>query len=272
MTPTAMDPSRARSTRPAAAPPRRLRPRRQRARLLGVDAARGVALLGMIAVHSLYESDAAGRPTWSFTIFGGRAAAACSRCWPGSASRSRPAAGGSASTAGPARWRRSASGRWPSARSGWRWATPTRPGVGHPAVLRGDVPAGDPAGVPADLVGRGRSAWSWPPRCPRSATSCCRSCRSRPTSNPAFAHLVERPGGLLTELSLTGEFPALTWLAYLCAGLVIGRLALTRTRVAAGLLATGIALAAAATVASSILLQPLRGPGGTSGPPSRTAG
>src|SRR5262245_21878210 len=45
-------------------------------RLAAVDATRGVALLGMIAVHSLYESDPSGRPSLSFAIFGGRAAAA----------------------------------------------------------------------------------------------------------------------------------------------------------------------------------------------------
>jgi uncharacterized membrane protein len=45
------------------------------ARLVGVDTARGIALIGMIAVHSLYESDTAGKATWSFAIFGGRAAA-----------------------------------------------------------------------------------------------------------------------------------------------------------------------------------------------------
>ncbi|WP_279582945.1 BPL-N domain-containing protein [Fodinicola feengrottensis] len=48
---------------------------RTKSRLLGVDAARGIALLGMMAVHSLYESNADGSPTASFAIFGGRAAA-----------------------------------------------------------------------------------------------------------------------------------------------------------------------------------------------------
>src|SRR5690606_29876798 len=44
-------------------------------RLVGVDAARGAALLGMIAVHSLSEADAAGRPTVEYTVVSGRAAA-----------------------------------------------------------------------------------------------------------------------------------------------------------------------------------------------------
>lgn len=60
----------------ARTPPRSVETSARRPRLVGVDAARGVALLGMIAVHSLYLVDAAGRPTWSAVIFSGRAAAA----------------------------------------------------------------------------------------------------------------------------------------------------------------------------------------------------
>ena len=72
--------------------------------------------------------------------------------------------------------------------------------------------------------------------------------------NPTFGHLVNDPVGLLTELSLTGFYPALPWLAYLCAGLVIGRLDLTSKTVATALLCTGTVLAVGAAAASSILL------------------
>jgi hypothetical protein len=45
-------------------------------RLAGVDAARGLALIGLIAVHILPEEDeATGEPTWSFLLFSGDSAA-----------------------------------------------------------------------------------------------------------------------------------------------------------------------------------------------------
>lgn len=45
------------------------------ARLLGLDAARGVALLGMMAVHALLLVDDDGNPTTAFTLAAGRSAA-----------------------------------------------------------------------------------------------------------------------------------------------------------------------------------------------------
>lgn len=47
-----------------------------RARLTGLDAARGLALFGMIAVHTLpAENEITGDPTLAFSLFGGRSAA-----------------------------------------------------------------------------------------------------------------------------------------------------------------------------------------------------
>jgi uncharacterized membrane protein len=67
---------------------------------------------------------------------------------------------------------------------------------------------------------------------------------------PALAE----PGQVLVTLTLTGYYPVLTWTTYLLAGMAIGRLDLARTRVAAGLLAGGAALAVAAHGASALLL------------------
>src|SRR5690606_17720425 len=77
--------------------------------------------------------------------------------------------------------------------------------------------------------------------------------------NPSFAQLFGDPLGLLGELTLTGAYPALPWLAYLCAGLVVGRLQLESVRVAAGLVGAGVGAAVAATAASLVLLHPLGG-------------
>ncbi|PZF84032.1 heparan-alpha-glucosaminide N-acetyltransferase domain-containing protein [Jiangella anatolica] len=70
---------------------------------------------------------------------------------------------------------------------------------------------------------------------------------------PTFDSL-EHPADLLRELLVTGYYPVFPWLAYVLVGLGIGRLALSSTRVATALLAGGAALAVAAWVTSTILL------------------
>lgn len=73
-------------------------------------------------------------------------------------------------------------------------------------------------------------------------------------ANPTFTALVQDPVRLLVELTVTGYYPVLTWMTYLCAGLAVGRLTLRSTRVAAGLLGGGAVLAAAASGLSWTLL------------------
>ena len=73
-----------------------------------------------------------------------------------------------------------------------------------------------------------------------------RGLRAVPTSsleNPTVG-MLDDPVGLLTELSLTGYYPALTWLAYAMLGIAIGRMPLRSTRVAAWLLGIGAAVVA----------------------------
>jgi uncharacterized membrane protein len=61
------------------------------------------------------------------------------------------------------------------------------------------------------------------------------------------------PGQLLVTLTLTGYYPVLPWTAYLLAGMAVGRLDLRDTRVAARLLGGGVLLAGTAAVASAAL-------------------
>ncbi|MBW0090866.1 DUF1624 domain-containing protein [Pseudonocardia sp. KRD-184] len=61
------------------------------------------------------------------------------------------------------------------------------------------------------------------------------------------------PGQLLVTLSLTGYYPVLPWTAYLLAGMAVGRLDLRRPRTAAFLLAGGAALALVARVVAAVL-------------------
>jgi uncharacterized membrane protein YeiB len=67
------------------------------------------------------------------------------------------------------------------------------------------------------------------------------------------------PLGVLLQLLVTGAYPVVVYLAYLCAGLAVGRLDLTSRRVAGWLLGGGLALAVTSRVASWVLLSPAGG-------------
>ncbi|GLB67387.1 DUF1624 domain-containing protein [Arthrobacter mangrovi] len=73
-----------------------------------------------------------------------------------------------------------------------------------------------------------------------------------------FGLAAAHPGTFLTDMLLTGVYPALPWLAYICVGLAVGRLNLASRKVAAVLLAAGTALTAFMWALSAFLL----GPGG----------
>jgi uncharacterized membrane protein len=81
----------------------------------------------------------------------------------------------------------------------------------------------------------------------------------RAATDPTLATLVQDPGGLLLQLFLTGEYPAVVYLGYLAAGLAIGRLDLSSRRVGWALVGGGLVLAAGSRVVSWILLHPLGG-------------
>ncbi|MGH3888364.1 MAG: heparan-alpha-glucosaminide N-acetyltransferase domain-containing protein [Pseudonocardiaceae bacterium] len=81
----------------------------------------------------------------------------------------------------------------------------------------------------------------------------------RAADNPTFDTLADDPAGLTVELLVTGVYPALAYLAYLCAGLALGRLDLGSRRLAAWLFAGGLGLAVTARMASDLLLFGLGG-------------
>lgn len=76
-----------------------------------------------------------------------------------------------------------------------------------------------------------------------------------PTLGDAFAH----PVGLPLYLLVDGSYPAMVWAAFLLAGLGLGRLDLSARRVAAWCIAAGSALVIGAWTVSQILLYPLGG-------------
>ncbi|WP_323792065.1 heparan-alpha-glucosaminide N-acetyltransferase domain-containing protein [Nocardioides sp.] len=74
----------------------------------------------------------------------------------------------------------------------------------------------------------------------------------RQFANPDLDQLAA-PGRLAAELLLTGYYPALPWVAYVLLGLGLGRLDLTRPVIQARIAAAGLVVAAGTTVASGFL-------------------
>jgi hypothetical protein len=233
-----------------AAPP--ARPAR-RTRLIGIDATRGVALLGMMTIHSLPESTAAGHPTWTFTVFAGRAAAAFAvLAGIGIAfmtGRRRVSPAGGRATVASLLTRALVIGAIGIV-LGYTDAELAVVILPYYAVMFVLViplvflPTWTVATLAAAMaLGMPALSHVVQPHLPTPVLD-----------NPTLGYLFDHPLQVLAELTITGEYPALTWLAYLSAGLVIGRLSLGRARVAVGLLVTGVTLAVAAAVASSVLL------------------
>ena len=73
--------------------------------------------------------------------------------------------------------------------------------------------------------------------------------------SPTFQQLAD-PGQLASELLLTGYYPVVPWLAYLLAGLVLGRLDLRDTSLLGGLALGGLSVAVLATRVSRSLVDP----------------
>jgi uncharacterized membrane protein len=78
-------------------------------------------------------------------------------------------------------------------------------------------------------------------------------------SSPTFETLFDAPAGLIVGLLVTGTYPVLAYLAYLCAGLALGRVDLSSPRLAAWLFGGGLGLAVTARIVSDIFLFQLGG-------------
>ena len=227
---------------------------RAQTRLVGLDVARFLALLGMMATHLLATRDEAGDPTWVAEVFSGRASALFALLAGGSLALMP---GGSRPVRGEERVARSA-GLLVRALA-----------VGVVGLLLGGIDSG----VAVILVNYGvlmalgvlvvgcsarvlaalalLSAlltpvllwWARPHLPPRGFDS------------PSLEGL-EQPGRLVSEVLVTGYYPVLVWTAYLLAGMALGRVDLraVRGRVLGGIALAGAVLAGAAEVVSDRLL------------------
>jgi uncharacterized membrane protein len=218
-----------------------------------VDAARGLAVLGMVAVHVLPTTTAEGGLTLAEQIAGGRSSAAFAVL-----------AGVGVALA--------------TRRGTDRWRQRLRLLLRALLVAALGLWLGElDTGVAVILVYYGvffvllLPFLGWPPRRLLAAAAgvalvvpvlsyAVRSRTSDPDySNPTYDSLVRAPGELASELLLTGVYPAVPWAAYLLTGLAVGRLALDRTSTAVRLAVAGAALWAVAAAASALLLGPAGG-------------
>lgn len=223
---------------------------RDRSRLTGVDVARGVALLGMVAVHVLPQTEADGSATTVGLVASGRSAALFAVL----------AGVGLALTAD--RWRLRG-----------RLALALRAvGVGAVGLLLGTLDSGVAVILAyyavlfvlvlpfLDLRARPLLvlAGTWALVLP-VVSFLVRDDLVAPTrDNPEWSSLGDA-GPLASELLVTGYYPALPWLAYLLLGLGVGRLALRSTRVAGRIAVAGAGIALLAHGSSAVLLGPLGG-------------
>ncbi|WGW13126.1 heparan-alpha-glucosaminide N-acetyltransferase domain-containing protein [Saxibacter everestensis] len=222
-------------------------------RLHGVDAARGLALLGMMATHLVALSDGWGNPSWA-ALFSGRASALFAVL---------AGVGLALSTGREA----APSGRGlAAARAGVLTRAAIIVAIG---LTLGLVPTtaavilvhyGLLFGLATLFLGmrkRVLAIWLvlWTGLSPVLAQLLRGNAPELQQANPTWADVVDLPT-LLSTLFLTGYYPVLQWLAYLIAGLLIGRLALDRIGIQCALLACSATVAVLAKLASAALITP----------------
>lgn len=229
-------------------------------RLAGIDAARGLALLGMMATHLIptFESDAAMTPTWIGLTFSGRAAALFA-VLAGiglalSTGKQRPLEGSALAAA--------------------------RRGIALRALVIAVVGlalGGLEVNVAVILVHYAVLFLCVLPFLGLQLKALCAWAAGWILGSPVIAFLLRpwlmaadpalqlnhnpgwedlsTPGQLLGDLFLTGYYPVVQWLSYLLVGLIIGRLALSTAAVPVLLLAGGTAVAAFAKVLGTAAME-----------------
>lgn len=233
-----------------------------RSRLLGVDAARGLALLGMMGTHLVASTTADGGVSWVYEVFSGRASAlfavlagvglalATGRTEPLRGLDLRAARAGVLARAGVV----AAVGLAVGLAPGNIYVILVYYGL---LFAVGSLFVGLGARALAVLAG----AWLLlSPVASHLLRPLVVGAAGTPTTDvPSPLSLLD-PLALLTGLSLTGVYPVLTWTGYLLVGLAVGRMPLHRATTAAWLLGVGAVLAVASPLASAAAL---RAAGGT---------
>lgn len=237
-------------------------PKKLSKRLVGIDAARGLALVGMMATHLLPAwNEDTGEATLSWILFSGNAAALFAML----------AGVGLALSTG---------GRNPH--QGKR-LTADRAGIAVRAVLItlvglwiGTLMSEEPPAyniliyygmffllsIPFLRLGPKAlfvSAGAFGLLAPLLMQNLLDVLPEWSSYNPTLGTVLSEPGGTLSQLMLTGSYPALPYMTYLLAGMAIGRLDLRRIKTQITLLVAGVGVAVVAHVTSYILLYGLGG-------------
>lgn len=221
-------------------------------RLVGVDAARGLALLGMMAAHLLDRTDAAGNPSAVFALVDGRSSATFALL---AGVGLALADGGNGGTRTPYRQM--------VARTSVRALVILVVGLlladAQPPVAiilqyyaLSFLLLAPLLRLPAGILALNGVAWlllaPFVSHAIRSATGLV-----GPGAQVGLTRLLVQPLGSLGDLLLTGYYPVLTWFGYLLVGAAVGRLALHRGVVAVTLLGAGLLLSIGADIVSTVL-------------------
>jgi uncharacterized membrane protein len=225
-------------------------------RLLGVDLARGIALIGMMSVHVMPSLATDGAVTWAYRLFAGRASAlfavlaGLSLILALSEKKDEP-----------------------------RELLGARRGVfGRAAViavvglLLGSLGSGVAIilvhyavlfAIGALFLGLGArplllTAAAWMVLSPIVGHVLRQDVPTGPGPSPSLASLAD-PGQLALTILLTGYYPVLQWTGYVLVGMALGRLPLRRTVIRLRLLVAGGLIAVAAKLVSAALLGPAGG-------------
>jgi uncharacterized membrane protein YeiB len=228
-------------------------------RLLGVDVARGLALFGMMAVHSFEVFTDSGSPSAATVVAGGRSAATfafvagvsltfLSGGRAGLTGRRRYAAAAGIAVRGliigliglALGYLGSAEVILPFYGLMFLLAIPL---LGLSPRVLALLSLGFAVGGPVLLVIAARHGLSF----------------ADIDTSPTLTTAVEDPARLARMLVLTGAYPVVAYLTYVCAGIAVGRLDLASNRVAGRLLAGGLTAAVLAQLVSWILLHPVGG-------------
>lgn len=222
-----------------------------KSRLVGIDVARAVALLGMVATHTLAERNDFGALSLSHSIASGRASALFAVLAGVSLAL---LSGRTVPIRGAERLRRSR-------------------GLATRALLIAAI------GLTLGLLGSGLAviltyygllfllalpflglgarslfvvAGVWALAAPILSHVIRPLLPERGFDSPSWAQLAD-PAQLMTELAFTGYYPVIPWLAYVLLGLGLGRLRLDRRPVQASLMLFGAGIAVVATTVSRLL-------------------
>lgn len=229
----------------------------KRTRMLGVDAARGVALVGLMIIHILSGTNDDDGPTVLWTIFAGHSAALFALLAGVSLAF---ISGGQHPVKGPAL-------------RATRWSVAVRAGLitalglsiayvdTPPSIILAYYGVMFMLAIPLLRLSAKSLAFLAAGLAVVGplAVQALRDFLPEPGSDPTFTTLFTEPDVLFSQLLLTGEYPALPYMAYLCAGLALGRLDLKSRIVQIRVALTGLILTIASWLFSVVLLGPLGG-------------